>query len=284
MTTNIPLVSVLIPLHNCEKTVHRAVDSVLKQTYTDFEVVCVLNNCTDSTEEILRKIDVDDKRIKIFYQNELKGITPTLNRGFRHCRGKFIARQDGDDYWYPEKLKKQMQYFEDNPNVDILGTQIRMITEDGDEWVNRESGRGQPDHKLVTWDARNPETHEEIRGLLLEGDNVIAHPSVVMKSIVLDCVGGYDSLYVRAEDLHLWMKALPFFKFANLQEVLVDYTVKKSSADSWRWAQDWKMAECLKPFILVLEQGDVPGMVGGDRLQPHPPLQDEYKQILKPTE
>jgi len=253
--TNIPRVSVLIPLHNCEKTVFRAIDSVLQQTYTDFEVVCVLNNCSDATEDILR--DIQDERIKIVYQNKLKGITPTLNHGFRHCLGEFIARQDGDDYWYPEKLKKQMDYFESNPEVDILGTQIRMVTSDGQDFVNRDAGYATSQNKLVTWDAGNPETDQEIRGLLLEGDNVIAHPSVVMRAVVLDCVGGYDPLYIRAEDLHLWMKALPFFTFANLQEVLVDYTVKESSKEDWMWGQDWKMAECLKPFILILEEEDL---------------------------
>ena len=154
MSQNTPRVSVLIPLHNCEKTVFRAIDSVLNQTYTNFEVVCVLNNCTDGTEQTLR--DFNDERIKIFYQNDLKGITPTLNRGFRHCRGSLIARQDGDDYWYPEKLQKQIDHLDANPDVDILGTQIKMVTETGHDWVNRDSGYAHAHHTLKSWDAKNP--------------------------------------------------------------------------------------------------------------------------------
>lgn len=148
---------------------------------------------------------------------DMKGIVPALNTGLRSSTGEWIARQDGDDYWYPEKLQKQMDFLQNNESVNVLGTQIRLLDPDGN--VEEEGTFGKK--------VKYPTTNDKIKGALMYGQNPICHPSVVFNRAVLNVVGGYEQFFPLAEDLHLWTKAMPHFVFANLDEILVDYTQKK---------------------------------------------------------
>ncbi len=207
-------VSILVPLYNCEKTVHRAFKSLQDQTFQDFEVIAVNNNCTDSTVDIVKEFQ-STMEIKVIDCPE-QGIVPALNVGIRNCASDLIARQDGDDYWHPDKLEKQIAFLQNNPGIDILGTQIRLLDEDG---TVQETG-------TMGIKIRYPiESHQIIAGLLY-GQNTICHPSVIVRKRIFDYVGGYEQLFPLAEDLHLWTRCIPHFKFANLPEVLVDYTQK----------------------------------------------------------
>ena len=125
-----PRVSILIPLHNCESTIRRSLDSVYAQDFEDFEIIAILNNCTDNTESILLEYSDRKQPIKTFYC-KVPGIVPTLNTGIPHCTGEFIARQDGDDMWYPTKLRKQVEFLDANSNIDIVGTQMRQVNAEG---------------------------------------------------------------------------------------------------------------------------------------------------------
>ena len=204
-----PRVSVLIPLHNCEKTLRRSLDSVYEQDFTDFEVVAILNNCTDSTESILREYEGRPQDLKILYC-KIPGIVPTLNTGIPHCAGEFIARQDGDDMWYPEKLRKQVEFLDDNPDIDVLGTQMRQV-----------DGSGLP----INASLIHPTNDLEIKSKLFSGNNSIVHPTVLFRKEVFLRAGTYDGHYRFAEDYHFWLKCCKWYHFANLDEVLLDYTV-----------------------------------------------------------
>ena len=210
-------VSVLIPAYNCESTIERSLQSVADQTYKDFEVILVDNNCTDKTIDIAKKFS-DCFDLKIIECKE-PGIVPALNTGLRHCAGNWIARQDGDDFWYPEKLQKQMSFLKDNPHVHILGTQIRLLDEDSNVQELGTFG------KEVKYQLDN----DNIKRSFLYGQNQICHPSVVFSKTLVDCLGGYERLFPLAEDLHLWLRAFPHFTFANLPDVLIDYTQKESA-------------------------------------------------------
>ena len=208
-----PEVSVLIPLHNCAQSLRRSLDSVYSQSYQDFEVVAVLNNCTDNTEQILRDYKSKKQKLKILYCSE-PGIVPTLNTGIPYCRGTLIARQDGDDFWYHHKLKKQVEFLEKNAKIDIVGTQFRQV-----------DGRGDPIAAALV----HPLSDLEIKKKLLSGNNSIVHPSVVFRKHIFLRAGTYDGHYKFAEDYHLWLKCCKWYKFANLNEVLIDYTVWHNS-------------------------------------------------------
>ena len=207
-------VSILIPLHNCEKTLRRSLDSVFEQTFQDFEIVAVLNNCTDDTENILKEYNEKfTQDIHLLYCS-IPGIVPTLNTGIPHCTSEIIARQDGDDYWYPTKLEKQVKFLDDNPIIDIVGTQLRQV-----------DGGGVPLNQSLI----HPLTDLEIKKKLLSGNNSIVHPTVVFRKHIFLQAGTYDGHYQFAEDYHLWLKCCKWYKFANLDEVLLDYTVWHNS-------------------------------------------------------
>jgi len=204
----IPKVSILVPAHNCAKTIERSLLSLAEQTFKDFEVILVLNNCTDETGLLARKFS-DNLKIKIL-NCDIPGIVPTLNTGIFHCNSELIARQDGDDYWYPSKLEKQLEFLEKNPDIDILGTQIRLV---GKDFLPVEESLTHPEEDLP------------IKMKLLSGNNSIAHPSVLFRKSIFLLAGIYEDSYKFAEDYYLWLKCIRWYKFANLGETLVDYTV-----------------------------------------------------------
>lgn len=201
-------VSILLPAYNCEKTIHRALSSLVTQSYQDFEVIVVINNCSDRTEEIVESF-TDKLKIKIIHCN-IQGIVPALNTGILSCSSKLIARHDADDYWYSTKLEKQLKFLEENPDIDIVGTQIRLVDENYNELKET----------LI-----HPTSDRDIKIKLLNGNNSIAHPSVLFKRDIFLRAGIYEDTYKYAEDYYQWLKCIRWYKFANLNEILVDYTV-----------------------------------------------------------
>ena len=198
-------VSVLIPVKNCELTIEKSINSVLKQSFQNFEIVLIDNNCTDKTVELAQDLAKD--KLKVFSCPE-PGIVPALNFGLQKIQTDFIARQDGDDVWYPQKLEEQISFLDNNEDIDICGTQIRLVNSDGE---------------IIDDSFRYPTNDQEIKSWLLMGKNSIAHPSVVFRKSILLRVGGYDDTYPIAEDHHLWLRCIKWFNFANLPEVLIDY-------------------------------------------------------------
>ena len=211
-----PNISIVIPLYNCENTVERSIRSVIDQTYQDFEIIAVDNNCTDRTMEIVRREADSSGKLKVV-KCATKGIVPALNAGLRAATGEWIARQDGDDYWYPEKLEKQIAFLEQNKEVQIVGTQIRLLDVDGN--VEEEGTFGKK--------VKYPTDNDMIKSALVYGQNPLCHPSIIFNRALVDLLGGYEQFFPLAEDLHMWLRALPHFRFANVNEVLVDYTQKK---------------------------------------------------------
>jgi len=186
---------------------------VFDQTFQDFDIIAVLNNCTDSTEEVVQEYNNRPQGIKVL-KCSIPGIVPTLNTGIPHCSAELIARQDGDDYWYPTKLARQVEFLDSNPEVDIVGTQLRQV-----------DGHGRPIDAVL----EHPLEDAAIKQKLLSGHNSIVHPSVVFRKNIFLRAGTYDAHYRFAEDYHLWLKCCKWHKFANLDEVLLDYTVWRNS-------------------------------------------------------
>lgn len=227
---NNPLVSWLMPVYNAEATVGRAIESMLAQTYRNFELVIVVEaDCTDLTYNICQRYANADDRIRII-QNDVKlGIAKSLNIGLEHCSGKYIARMDADDVSLPERLDKQVAFMENNPDCGVLGTACLAVYDD------------------YECAAPYPETDDEIKtGLLFQ--STIAHPSVMLRTEILR---GHAITYPLdvAEDYALWVELASKTKMANLPDILVKYNrsdeqrsatnhaaVRRSSADISRRA------------------------------------------------
>jgi len=207
-----PRVSIILPVHNGEKTIKRSLSSLAAQTYRDFETVLVNNNCTDKTLEIANEFkDLANLRI---VDCKPKGLVCALNTGIQKSDSPLIARQDDDDCWYPSKLEKQVKYLDDNPEVGVVGTQIRLLDESGNIEDIGTYGK----------QVKYPTDDNNIKKMMLIGQNPLCHPSVVIRRDAILHVGGYCDHFHLAEDLDLWVRMMPWTKFGNLNEVLVDYT------------------------------------------------------------
>ena len=117
-----PLVSVLMPAYNAGHTIARALDSIINQTYKNLEIVIINDHSNDVTSEILELYMKRDKRIHVYTNQLSSGVAGALNYGLSLCGGKYIARMDADDVSHLNRIEKQVDYMEDNPEVGILGS------------------------------------------------------------------------------------------------------------------------------------------------------------------
>ena len=209
-----PPVSVVMPVYNSAHVVADAVESILHQTFGDFEFIIVDDGSTDSTEEILREYAALDGRIKLYNQGNC-GLIASLNRYCRVANGKYIARMDADDISLPARLEKQFRYLEAHSEVGVLGT-----------WIQDVDSNRTP---IIEWPV--PADPVVVRWFLFFG-NCIAHPSVMMRRELLDRLGYYRPNAIHVEDYDLWIRAAEVTGVANLPEVLLQYRVSADSVSS----------------------------------------------------
>ena len=196
---NKPQISVLMPVYNGEKFLREAIESILNQTYKDFEFLIINDGSTDRTREII--FSYNDSRIRYIENERNLKLIASLNKGLDLARGKYIARMDADDISMPDRLQKQFDFLELNPEVGLCGSRCKNISD--------------------THDPIFPETNEQIRFRLFFS-NHFAHPTVCMRKSVLDANNlRYEYKYIHAEDYGLWLKMMKYTKLAILQEFLV---------------------------------------------------------------
>jgi glycosyltransferase involved in cell wall biosynthesis len=204
-----PLVTVLMPIYNGEAFVVDAVESILGQTFRDFEFLVIDDASTDRSVDILGGIS--DPRIRLVHNERRLELIRTLNRGLELARGKYIARMDADDVSLPTRLERQVGFMEANPEVGICGTWV--VTMGEREGATR----------------HYPETPDEIRCRLLFGA-ALAHPTVCMRREMLLRHGlRFDEGYPHAEDFELWNRASELFPLANLGSALLRYRIHAGS-------------------------------------------------------
>lgn len=209
---NIPLISVLLPVYNCEKYIFEAVESILTQTYTNFELLIIDDCSTDTTLQICKSFK--DDRIIIIEKEKNSGYTNSLNYGFSIAKGKYIARMDGDDISLPMRFEKQVAFMEVNEDVVVCGTNFSIIDKD----------------EIFIL----PEFNEQLKVRLLYG-NCLGHPTVMMrKSVLKDNHIIYDTQMEPAEDYALWVQLVVFGKLHNLQECLLKYRVHDAQVSNLR--------------------------------------------------
>lgn len=203
-----PTVSVVMPAYNAEKYICEAIDSILCQTYTDFEFI-IINDCsTDRTEEII--LSYCDSRI-VYLKNERNlGVAMSLNRGLEIARGEFIARMDADDISMPQRLEKQIDFMMRKSNVAVLGSDIAIFNDKG----TLQTG----------WSSDSP-SRMKVDLFFSCG---LAHPSVMMRHDVIKELGGYDPDYNGLEDYELWCRVIEKYDITTLPDVLLKYRIHES--------------------------------------------------------
>lgn len=215
---NAPKITVLMPVYNCELYVQEAIDSILNQSYVDFEFIIIDDASTDSTVSIIKLHN--DSRIQLIEKSINSGYTNSLNQGLKLATGKYIARMDSDDISFPQRFKKQIAFMEANLDAVLCGSCFNII---GSDVIK----------KL-------PENYEAIKLALLTS-NCIAHPSVMMRKQILDKLDVvYNVSKEPAEDYDLWVRLLSFGKLHNLQEALLKYRVHSTQVSQKRTEEQKK--------------------------------------------
>jgi len=202
-------VTVLMPVYNAERYLRPAVDSILAQTFSDFEFLIINDGSSDGSRKVVESYT--DPRIKLVDNPSNMGLARTLNRGLGMATGELIARQDADDVSYPDRLRRQVEFLDSHPDVALVGSQARIIDEDG-----RPNGLRHYDRCCE---------YESIRWDLLFG-NSFTHASVTFRrKIVADEMGGYDETFRYEQDYDLWSRVASRHSVMNIPLTLVDYRI-----------------------------------------------------------
>ena len=215
-----PLVSVLLPVYNGEKFVAEAIESILSQTFGDFELIVINDGSTDSSFEIIQRYQRQDPRLRLFTQ-ENRGLIRTLNRGIELAKGSFLARLDADDIAMPTRLEKQVEVFQQVPKLVILGSAYILMDTAGSE-IRIE---------------RLPLNDTEIRWQMLFYCS-FAHPSVMLRLKTLQdhqLTYNLDATY--GEDYELWARVLDFGKGMNLKEPLIKRRIHSAQVSELKRSQ-----------------------------------------------
>lgn len=209
-----PKVTVLMPAYNAEKYIGTAIESILNQTYKDFEFIIVNDCSTDSTLDIIKKYAKKDKRIKIISNKENQKIAQTLNNGLKEAKGKYVARLDADDWSYPERLEKQVNFMEENPAI-VLSS------------GNMEICDGELNKKNI---SNYPLSDKDIRKVFLQYNPTVS-PAMIWRREVSEEIGGF-SPNTMSEDYMFFIDMSSRGKIANLKDILLKYRVLDTSASS----------------------------------------------------
>lgn len=208
-----PLVSVIIPAYNAEKTIQATINSVLKQTLTDLEIIVINDGSTDATEQIVSSFS--DLRVQL-YTYENSGVHVSRNRGIAIATGEFVAFLDSDDLWTIDKLQKQVQGLQNSPDAAVAYSWINRINESG-EFIRRggySSVQGNVYAELLLCD------------FLENGSNLL------IRKRALDEVGGFDSSFIAADEWDLYIRLAARYEFVLIPEPQILYRELEASRSS----------------------------------------------------
>ena len=240
-----PLISVVIPVYNGEKTILETIESVLNQTFQDFELIVIDDGSTDQTAEIINRIQ--DSRIKIFsYSNA--GLSASRNRGIAKARGEYISFIDADDLWTADKLESQLKALQENPQAAVAYSWTDCIDESG-KFLRRGGYISVTDH-----------VYEK----LLLVDFVEGGSNALIRKHVFAEVGGFDESFNAVEDWDMWLRLASRYRFVTVASRQILYrqsansmstNVLKMEAASLRiiereFAKAPEWLQMLKPFTL----------------------------------
>jgi glycosyltransferase involved in cell wall biosynthesis len=206
-----PDLSIIMPVYNTVSYLGESVESVLSQSFTDFELIIIDDASTDGSAELLNNFR--DDRIKILTNTQNKGIVFSRNRGLNEAQGNFIAQFDSDDVARPDKFEKQIDFLKRNPDFGMVGSWVRMIDSEG---------------KLIKQKWRLPAKPHLIPAIMLFRNYFVQSTIVARHGAIPE--GGYKTGYDVVEDYKMWIEIANKYKVWNLPEYLVNYRVHGSSA------------------------------------------------------
>lgn len=208
-----PEISVVMPAYNAEKYIGPAIESILSQTFTNFELIIVNDASTDNTLSIIKKYARKDKRIRYKSNKKNSLIAYSLNVAIRMAVAPIIARMDGDDISVPTRLEKQLTILKKQKNVAVVGANLTVV-----------------DTKGRTVSKREYPTDSVSLKRLMFRYSPFSHPVVMFRKNVFDEFGGYRTDIFPCEDIDLWFKIASKYQFASINEPLLIYTLIQNSS------------------------------------------------------
>lgn len=220
------LVSVILPTYNRSKTLIRCIESVLAQTYINLELIVVDDGSVDDSERLVTSID--DRRLRLIKHKRNRGQSVALNTGIKSASGEWIAIQDSDDEWLPQKLQRQMEVLSRDADETVAGICGRT------QFINGkgEAGKVFPRRQVAL-----------SKGVKLEDmllSNPVCHPSVIIRRDIFDKVGYYDVALMKAKDRDLFIRILQSYRLLGIDEILMhsyvaDVNITKSLKPESLW-------------------------------------------------
>jgi glycosyltransferase involved in cell wall biosynthesis len=204
MISTSPKLSIVMPVYNRESYIQSAIDSILNQTFTDFEFIIINDGSQDNTVKLIETYD--DSRIKLFHNDRNRGIVYSRNHGLQKVTGHYVGMFDSDDIALPEKFEKQVSFLDQNPEYAMVGAWVK--------WIDAEG-------KLTGKKWKLPASSPTIPAIMVFRNYFVQSTVVIRRQAIPE--GGYSEGYDIAEDSKMWFDVSLKHKVANMQEYLLHY-------------------------------------------------------------
>lgn len=236
--------SVIMTTYNNQDTIQQVIESILNQTFSDFEFIIVNDGSTDKTQEIIRSYQKRDKRIGLINQENL-GVTKSLNKALMMAKGEYVARQDADDISLPRRFKEQVRFLEDNNDIGFTGCSFEIIDKNG-KFLN------------FVYIKNNP---KKIRSRLIIY-NIFCHGSTIFRRDILEKAGGYREFFKYSQDYDLYLRMIELSMPGAVEEILYQrrellenisiqkFSLQIAYADLARKCYESRMAKSSDSFLL----------------------------------
>lgn len=234
-----PALTVLMPVYNAKAYIHQAIDSVLAQSFTHYQLLLLDDGSTDGSWEILQQYARQDPRV-IAKQFEHQGHAALMNKGMAMAQTQLVAGMHADDIALPDRFEKQVAYLNAHPNIQVLGTSYQILA-------------GDKQTKTV---LRNPTDPKAVSKLMAKGC-CVGHPTIMFRKQALIKAGGYRHAFLPAEDHELWLRMLANEPdiIANLPETLLWYRIHQNQASTSRMQKTMLCSEAAIINYKLLQQG-----------------------------
>ena len=236
------LISVIIPSYNHEKFIGKAIESVLNQTYENFELIIMDDNSTDNSKKVINSYN--DPRIVKYFSTENKGAVETLNHLIDLANGEYIALLNSDDYWDLTKLEKQYRNLEENKKVAVCFTWADFVDEKGKTIYDKE------EMLLDLFRKKNRSNIAWFR-YFFENGNCLCHPSMMIRKEIYNEIGKYNNAFRQLPDFDMWIRIIKEYDIHILEENLTHFRILKEKAKNASFMSEKnKNVMCYEIFII----------------------------------
>jgi len=223
------LVSIITSVYNCEKYVNEMIDSIINQSFQDWELIIIDDASTDTTWDLISKYT--DPRIIMIKNEKNVGLTQNLNKAITYAKGKYIVRMDGDDVAYTYRLERQIQFMETHPDIFLSGCAMKIFGKKNDVWLNTNDS--------------------EMLKVNLLFNAVVYHPTFILRKDILDKYElKYNENLLYAQDYDLEFQISKYGKIANISDILVKYRMHDGQVSTEKRAQQQECANVTRKNIL----------------------------------